>query len=189
MTALPAELPSRLSNSPTIRGAYAIGLRFEQSAQIHRDPKRLIYARILGYLMLEGPSDEACVAVAQEVLSCADEDALETNGKMYYDHYIRACKVLLLPVFRHSERNSTVKKTQGNTPTTFSHVSRPSFDTCKAMMMYMLVEAPQTHRDAKNNVSALIVSFFRNSHTPLYLRPWFGTAFAALLLEIMNVLS
>jgi len=44
--------------------------------------------------MLEGPSDEARVATAREVLSCVDEDALAANGKMYYDHYIRACKYL-----------------------------------------------------------------------------------------------
>ena len=159
--ALPAELPSRLSASPTIRGAYPIILRFEQSAQTHPDPKRLIYARILGYLILEGPSDEARVAVAREVLSCADEDALTTNGKMYCDHYIRACELLLLPVFRPSE-TLAVKKTKGRTPIPSSHVSRPSFDTRKAMIMDMLVEAPQTHRDAKKNVSAL-VAFFRNS--------------------------
>ena len=97
MTALPrpAELSSRLSTSPTIRGAYPIIFRFEQSAQTHPDPKRLIYARILGYLILEGPSDEARVAIAREVLSCADEDAMANNGKMYYDHYIRACKLIL----------------------------------------------------------------------------------------------
>lgn len=163
MTALPAELPRRLSTSPAIRGAYAIVCRFERSAQTHPDPKRLIYARILGYLMLEGPSDEARVAIAQEILSCTDEDVLATNGKMYYDHYIRACKLLLLPIFCHSERHPTVKKTKGRTPTPSHHASRPSFDTRKAMIMDMLVEAPQTHRDAKKNVSTLILSFFRNS--------------------------
>jgi hypothetical protein len=103
--------------------------------------------------MLEGPSDEARIAVAHEVLSCADEDALAANGKMYYDHYMRACKGLLLPLFAHSETHSTVKKTKGRTPIPSSHVSRPSFDTRKAMIMDMLVEAPQTHRDAKKNVS------------------------------------
>jgi hypothetical protein len=45
--------------------------------------------------MLEGPSDEARVAIAREVLSCAHEDVSATNGKMYYDHYIRACKLVL----------------------------------------------------------------------------------------------
>jgi hypothetical protein len=167
MTALPVELPSRLSTSPAICGAYPIVCRFEKSAQTHPDSKRLIYARILGYLMLEGPSDEACVAIAREILSCADEDVLANNGKMYYDHYIRACKLLLLPVFCHSERHPTVKKTKGRTPTPSYHASRPSFDTRKAMIMDMLLEAPQTHRDAKKNVSALILSFFHNSQAPL----------------------
>jgi hypothetical protein len=114
--------------------------------------------------MLEGPSDEASVAIAREILSCADEDVLATNGEMYYDHYIRACKLLLLPVFCHSERHPTVKKTKGrSTPTLSYHASRPSFYTRKAMIMDMLVEAPQTHRDPKKNVSALILSYFRNS--------------------------
>jgi hypothetical protein len=172
MTTFPAELPSRLSTSPAIRGAYPIICRFEKSAQTHPDSKRLIYARILGYLMLEGPSDEARVAIAREVLSCADKNVLATNGKMYYDHYIRACKLVLLPVFCHSERHPTVKKTKGRTPTPSYHASRPSFDTRKAMIMDMLVEAPQTHRDAKKNVSALVMLFFRNPPTPLpFLRP------------------
>jgi hypothetical protein len=189
MTALPAELPNRLSNSPTIKGAYTIVLRFQQSAKMHLDPKRLIYARILGYLMLAGPSDEARVAVALEVISCADEDALALNGKMYYDHYMRACKLLLLSVCPHSERYSTVKKTKGRTPIPSSHASRPSFDTRKAMIMDMLVEAPQSHRDAKKNVSALVMAFFRNLPTPcLFLRLWFETAFAALSRDSMKSL-
>jgi hypothetical protein len=54
------------------------------------DVKKLIYARILGYLMLEEPSDEACVAIAREILSCTNEHSLPINGKMYYDHYIHA---------------------------------------------------------------------------------------------------
>ena len=173
MAALPAELPNGLSDSPTIRDAYAVSLRFEKSAKTHPDPKRLIYARLLGYLIMAGPSDAARVAVAREVLSCADEGVLALNGKMYYDHYIRACKLLMLPVYRHSERHSTVKKNKGRTPVPSSHVSRPSFDTREAMIMDMLVEAPQSHRDAKKNVSTLVVtSFFRKSPPPLpFLRP------------------
>jgi hypothetical protein len=139
MTELPAELPSGLNTSPAIRGAYPIICRFEQSAQTHANSKRWMCTRILGYLILQGPSDEARVAVAREVFSCADEDALATNGKMYYDHYICAYKLLLFPVFFHSERHLTVKKTKGRTPTPSYHVSRPSFDTRKAMIMDMLV--------------------------------------------------
>ncbi|KAF5378312.1 hypothetical protein D9615_008803 [Tricholomella constricta] len=149
MTALPAELPNRLSNSPTIKSAYLICLQFEQSAKTHPDPKRLIYARLLGYLMLAGPSDGACVAVAREVLSCADDDALALNGKMYYDHYIYA-----------------FKKVKCRTPIPSRHISPPSFDTRKAMITGMLVEVPQSHRDAKKN--ALIRDGFRCVVTGFY---------------------
>lgn len=65
MTALPAELPSRLSNYAAILGAYLICLEFEKSAQAHTNPKRLIYAKILGHLILEGPSDQARVLLLQ----------------------------------------------------------------------------------------------------------------------------
>lgn len=157
MTALPAELPSRLSNSHTIRSAYSIATGFEQSAQTHSDPKRLIYARILGYLILEGPSDQARIAVAQEVISCDNEDELSANGKAYYDHYVRPCEALLSPVFHCSDRYSTVKKTKGLISTPVSHLSPPSFDTCKEMVLNLLVETPKTHRDAKQNVSVLVM--------------------------------
>ena len=39
--------------------------------------------------------------------------------------------------------------------------------------MDMLVEAPQSHQDAKKNVSALVMSFFRNLLTP---PPFFSKA-------------
>lgn len=39
-------------------------------------------------------------------------------------------------------------------PAPSNHVSRPSFDTLKEMMMAMVVEAPKNHAQAKTNVSA-----------------------------------
>ena len=82
-TPLP-ELPPRLYNSPSILGAYPQILNLERNdsneqATYGHDPsanrgKRLIYARILGYLVLEGPSDQARVAVALEVKACNGEE-------------------------------------------------------------------------------------------------------------------
>ncbi|KAF9220142.1 hypothetical protein BS17DRAFT_739680 [Gyrodon lividus] len=133
MTSLPRELAPRLTHSVTIAGAYPIILQFEKSAKHHKDHRRLIYARILGYLILEGPSDYARVAVAQEVISCeGDEEKLAACGKLYCDHYIRA-----------------FRKYKGRTPAPSSHPSRPSFDSRKALIMYMLKEAPQSHQNAK----------------------------------------
>ena len=99
-TPLP-ELSPRLQNSPSILGAYPQILnleRNEQAAKI-RDPsadrkKRLMYARIVGYLILEGPSDQARVTVALEVNACnGDEEKMLGIGRLYFDHYIRACKL------------------------------------------------------------------------------------------------
>ncbi|KAF8639378.1 hypothetical protein AX17_001534 [Amanita inopinata Kibby_2008] len=103
---------------------------------MHSDPKILIYARILGYLILEGPSDEACTIVAKEVLSCVDEDALTANGKFYFDHFIRP-----------------FKKEKCCTPTPSSHSSQSSFDIGMRdnFLTPQIIEAPQNHRDAKTN--------------------------------------
>ena len=94
------ELPPRLHNSATIFGAYPQILKLERNEQAaySRDPsadrkKGLIYARILGYLILEGPSDQARVTVALDVISSnGEEEKLLAIGQLYFDHFIRACK-------------------------------------------------------------------------------------------------
>ena len=97
-TPLP-KLPAHFQNSPSIFGAYPQILILEKNEQAayDRNPsdrKRLIYARILGYLILEGPSDCARVAVALEVNACnGEEEKMLAIGRLYFDHYIRACKL------------------------------------------------------------------------------------------------
>ena len=109
-TPLP-ELPPRLHNFPSILSAYPqiLNLERREQAAYNSDPstdraKRLIYSRILGYLILEGPSDKARVAVALEVNACnGEEEKLLAIGQFYFDHYIRACKLqIILLHFRHS---------------------------------------------------------------------------------------
>ena len=97
-TPLP-ELPPRFHNSPSILDAYPQILNLEKSEQASysQDPsadgKRLIFTRILGYLILEGPSYEARIAVAREVNACGgDEEEMLLIGQLYFDHYLRACK-------------------------------------------------------------------------------------------------
>ena len=161
-TPLP-ELPPRLHNSPSVLGAYPQILNVERNEQAaySRDPsadrcKRLIYARILGYLILEGPSDQARVAVALEVNACnGEEEKLLAIGQLYFDHYIRACKLQNVCLFFVILKNSsTVRMNKGRTPTPSNHVSRPSFNNCIEMIKAMVVEAPQNHQQAKGNVSA-----------------------------------
>jgi hypothetical protein len=169
------QLPTQLLElSPDIRNAYPIILRFEESARTHSDSKTRstlsIYARILGYLLLYGPSNEARKTVTNEVVSCATKDALEDTGKLYFDRYIRACKLVLFHVGRHSKDNLTVKKVNGRTPTLSSHPSRYSFDDVQQLKGKTLKQPPQDHSVAKRRVSHSCHS--RKSTTILlFLRP------------------
>ena len=111
-TPLP-ELPPCFLDFPSILSAYPQILNLERNEQAayRYDPspdggKRLIYIRILGYLILEGPSDQARTAVAHEVNACSgDEEELLAIGQLYFDHFICACKPQFFPpLFRQSEK-------------------------------------------------------------------------------------
>ena len=158
-TALPA-LSTRLHNSPSMLGAYPQILKLEKNIQATYTSadraKNLVFARILGYLILEGVSDQARVAVALEVNACCgDEAKMLSIGKLYFDHFIRTCKLQNFCFFSPFWKVlPPVRKHKGPTPTPSQHASRPSFETRKAMILAMVVEAPQNHRHAKANVSA-----------------------------------
>jgi hypothetical protein len=96
MTSLPAKVPERLRNRAHIVSAYDICLRLEKSLQQATDKgedvgKSMINIRILGYLIHFVPTDQGLKTVVDEITSCKDDFALLNVGKMYYDHYIRAC--------------------------------------------------------------------------------------------------
>jgi len=158
-TPLPKDPPRVRGASATVFGAYPQVYRLErrEQAALEREEKsgdesgdkpvdrskRVMYARILGYLMLQGPSDNACQTVAFEVNACGgDEEKMLTIGEMYLNYYIRAFRM-------H----------KGRTPAPSTHASRPSFETRKAMIKYMLQQAPQSHKQAKAN--ALVRDGFR----------------------------
>jgi len=88
------------------------------------------------------PTDRGLKTVVEEIGSSQDDSALLAVGKMYFDHYIRA--------FRANK---------GRIPTPSNHVSRPLFDKITDMIKATLVEAPQSHVDAKKN--ALICDGYR----------------------------
>lgn len=119
-----------------------ICLRLEKSLQQAADKgedvgKSMINIRILGYLIHFVPTDQGLKTVVEEISSCKDDFALLNVGKMYYDHYIRA--------FRTN---------RGHIPTPSNHESRPSFDKIADMTKTtMVLMAPQSHADAKKNVS------------------------------------
>jgi hypothetical protein len=99
----PLQKTSVFTVSAMMHGAYKTILSLERSVRSDPDLKKLIYARILGYLLLHGPSGKARSTVALEIVSCNGEAALLTNGKMYYDLYLCACKALLFLIYHLSE--------------------------------------------------------------------------------------
>ncbi|KAI9463892.1 hypothetical protein HD554DRAFT_1300393 [Boletus coccyginus] len=131
-TTLPPQLPTQLLGlSPDIGNAYSAVLRFEESARTYSDSKTrstsLVYARILGCLLLHGPSDETRKTVAKEVVSCATKDTLEGTGKLYFDFVL----------------------VKGRTLVQSSHPSRYSFDDIRQLKGKTLKQPPQNHSVAK----------------------------------------
>jgi hypothetical protein len=159
---LPSQLPESLNHSDSIseiRSAYSKILQLEKAAaDADREvrEKRLIYARILGYLIREGPSIQASKCVAEEVNLCEDNDQMNNLGEMYHLQFIRPCEPPSLYRYYPFDGVLIVKKYKGPTPLPSTHPSRPSFETKKEMMVDMLREGdepPRSHAQAKKNVS------------------------------------
>ncbi|TFK31757.1 hypothetical protein BDQ12DRAFT_707890 [Crucibulum laeve] len=149
MPPLPAKLPEGLQDNHHAVSAYNICLQLQKSIQEEIDKKdserkdidkkddeirrNIISCRILGYLIH---------FVTQEIFSCKDNESFVALGQTYYNFYIKA--------FRSNK---------GRTPAPSSHPSRRSFDNLKDIIGGTLVEAPQSHVNAKAN--ALIRDNFR----------------------------
>jgi hypothetical protein len=97
--------------------------------------------------------------IIEEISSCTDDSALLDVGKMYYDHYIRAC-AFPFPIYSSicslNLMLSPVRANRSRIPTPFNDESPPSFDTITEMTARTLVEAPKSHTDAKKNVSVVL---------------------------------
>jgi hypothetical protein len=107
---LPPQLPERLNHSSklaVIQSAYSKILQLEQVTQAAVDANpnlqtaalKLIHARVLGYLIREGPSMQASEHVAQDVDACQDNDKMDELGKMYQLHLIRLCEPPSLRIY------------------------------------------------------------------------------------------
>jgi len=102
MTSLPRQLPARLSPSPQLKSAYIRCLLLESKIQSEIATKKtakdrnelsehLFYCRVLGHLLHHAPKDAARKHVLEEIESCNGDAELIQLGKMYFDHFIRAC--------------------------------------------------------------------------------------------------
>ena len=105
---MPQPLPAELSEcfnisdenaESEIRPAYSKILLLERAAHSNANreirEQKLIHARVLGYLILEGPSMRASEFVAKEVNACRSEDQLDEMGEMYLHHHLRACEYII----------------------------------------------------------------------------------------------
>ncbi|KAF9480818.1 hypothetical protein BDN70DRAFT_877136, partial [Pholiota conissans] len=129
-----------LLENPTQSYAYFTILALETSLLKDPDDRRVIFARILGYLILYGHSSFARQVVVHEVLSCEDEGTPLDAGKFYY--------ILAL-----------VSQTTGSFSTQSSSSSSDIWEDSDGVLPEDPVEFPQSHSDAKQN--ALIRDPFR----------------------------
>ena len=97
MTPLPPKLRERQTDAHVHAvSAYNICLTVESSLQQavnngENVGNNIIYIRILGYLLHFVPTDQGLRVVVSEIFSAKSDRALLDVGKMYFDHYVRAC--------------------------------------------------------------------------------------------------
>jgi hypothetical protein len=94
-------MPVALPHKPFLAGttphkAYDICFGFERRASNLRQPlPQLVCARILGYMLIHSPVVAGRNYLAQEIVDCANDDALGKLGQFYDIHFIHLCEYLL----------------------------------------------------------------------------------------------
>ncbi|KAG6834701.1 hypothetical protein H0H93_007954 [Arthromyces matolae] len=135
-TTLPVAPPEN-SQNPDAEKAYNVVKSFE--AQDHPDSqvqrRRLVLLRILGYLIIYTSSHNICDEIASGIAFCGgDEQRLMDLGEFYYHNFI-----------------FSFSKFRSRTPYQSRHISRPSYVNIQEMIEKTLVQAPESHIDAKIN--------------------------------------
>ncbi|KAF7965899.1 hypothetical protein HWV62_40981, partial [Athelia sp. TMB] len=136
MAPLPVTNPYEYQ-SATVRGAYDAALRFESGVEawqgISRKSNGLVYARLLGQLLLQAPGEQGRAHAALEIVSCAgDFDRLYALAELWISHLVRA-----------------FKSAKGRTPAPSSHPSRSSFDSQQQDIVNNLLPRTKTHTSTK----------------------------------------
>ncbi|KAJ4495235.1 hypothetical protein C8R41DRAFT_866572 [Lentinula lateritia] len=135
--------------SDTSRSTYELCRRWETAAQQYGD-KKLMQARVLGYMLYYSPTDAARAAITRSILSCNDNDEqLSELAELYQKFFIRC-----------------FRKYKGRTPTSQSHPSRHSFDVMKNVIFSKLKQAPENYSEARAH--ALLRDGFRDPFTGKY---------------------
>ncbi|KAJ3859242.1 hypothetical protein EV359DRAFT_86640 [Lentinula novae-zelandiae] len=135
--------------SDTSRSTYELCRRWETAAQQYGD-KKLMQARILGYMLYYCPDEAARAAITRAILSCNDNDEqLSELAELYTIFFIRC-----------------FRKFKGRSPTTQSHPSPDPFDVMKNVIFSKLNQAPENHSEARAH--ALLRDGFRDPFTGKY---------------------
>ena len=113
---------------------------------------KLMHARVLGYLIQEGPSMQARVYVNR----CNTYKEMDKLGDMFFVYFIRVCESLPLhcPHFSDGPALLTVKKYKGPMPTLNPHPFRHDSEAKKDMIRDMLREPPKDYHKTKKEVRA-----------------------------------
>lgn len=128
MTALPsaADAPPLLLGGSPIPQALSVYehviLPAESAALLKAEEAPIVYARVLGYLLLYPPSDEARRCLTLELASCNSTDdpskAVFQLGAVYVAYFIGICKLLFSPsrALKYTEPLYVSKTHEGNIP-------------------------------------------------------------------------
>lgn len=85
-----ASSPEAMQLGSSELSAYRVCLDFQENVT---EPTRIIYARVLGYLILYAPNQSARAEITKVIHSCSHGfEALSELGQSFLDYYIRPCK-------------------------------------------------------------------------------------------------
>ena len=99
MVPLPVENPF-IGQSSSVCDAYDAALAFEKGVEMwghNKKPNGLVYARLLGQLLIQAPTEQGRAHVAAEIAACAgDLDRLYALADSWNSRFIRICAVSCL---------------------------------------------------------------------------------------------
>jgi len=117
------------------------------------DAKLLIYARCLGFLIIEAPDDVARDYISHEIMRCeGNGDQMNALAQFYITHLFRLCGSLLI-ILITALISFLVRNDKGHTPTPSFHPSRPSFEDESFFFSSTVDPALTDHRTSKWAVS------------------------------------
>ena len=154
---LPPNSFDQVQNAPSY-DAYKCCL--EKEIEAGNNPNLLMYARCLGYLLLEAPTTDAQDFLAHEIIECATHRTdMDMLAEFYISHLFRLCMLFCaIWCFPFSFSCYIVRRDKGRMPTPSEHPSRPSFEMHSSFFSVVADPAPRNHTTAKQSVSLFSIT-------------------------------